>query len=464
MASCGGRGACQSNCTRSDEDDYETRTQQQTLEISSINGGGGGGDLNLCSKCGEAERAYSGMCASCFRFFLYGKFKLAVSTNAMIAPTDNVLVAYSGGPASRVALQFIHEMQYKALKSWDASRSQALPVFGVGVAFINESIVSLNQSREVDQTIEEIRSTISDLDPPCKQLHVVPIEDVYSLDSVEGKNKLKELLLTITDATGKEDFLHHLRMCSLQKIALDNKYSKLVLGSCTSTIARQIISSTVKGQGYSLPADLQYIDARWEVPMVLPLRDCLAQELSMLCHLDSLKIQQSLGRPCSGINQLVSSFVARLQDENPSRERTIVRTAEKLKPFHFNKFVENGYHDFLPSRLRHKFQNVKHNESNDLSEDLCPVCGSPMSKSDLQRMQNNCKKLPTRSEMFAANCCESCCLQIVPKETSSLELFYSLLPGLMTHRAKDMLHVDRSRLREQIKDCLLYDDEDDDGT
>lgn len=41
-----------------------------------------------------------------------------------------------------------------------------------------------------------------------------------------------------------------------------------------------------KGQGYSLPADVQYVDTRWDVPVVLPLHDCLAQELSLLCELD----------------------------------------------------------------------------------------------------------------------------------------------------------------------------------
>ena len=33
-----------------------------------------------------------------------------------------------------------------------------------------------------------------------------------------------------------------------------------------------------QGQGYSLPADIQYLDARWDVLVVLPLRDCFAQD------------------------------------------------------------------------------------------------------------------------------------------------------------------------------------------
>lgn len=41
-----------------------------------------------------------------------------------------------------------------------------------------------------------------------------------------------------------------------------------------------------QGQGYSLAADIQYVDARLEIPVVLPLRDCTSQELNMLCKLD----------------------------------------------------------------------------------------------------------------------------------------------------------------------------------
>lgn len=46
---------------------------------------------------GECRR----FCADCFRSNLFGKFRLAVTSNAMILPTDRVLVAFSGGSASR---------------------------------------------------------------------------------------------------------------------------------------------------------------------------------------------------------------------------------------------------------------------------------------------------------------------------------------------------------------------------
>lgn len=98
-------------------------------------------------------------------------------------------------------------MQSKALICWDASNSQALPVFTVGVVFIEECAISGKPSDQVEQ----IRSIVSSLSPPSKDLHIVPIENVFPSD-------LRKLVNSINDATGREDFLRHLRMLSLQKV------------------------------------------------------------------------------------------------------------------------------------------------------------------------------------------------------------------------------------------------------
>ena len=115
----------------------------------------------------------------------------------------------------RVALQFVHELQHKSLKNFDASRDRSLPVFGVGVAFIDETTISPLPSHDIDRAIQDIRLIVSNLAPPIKQLHVVPIENIYSGD---GTNRLKNLLDAVSDTTGKEDLLLHLRMLSLQKV------------------------------------------------------------------------------------------------------------------------------------------------------------------------------------------------------------------------------------------------------
>uniref|UniRef100_A0A0D9Y100 Cytoplasmic tRNA 2-thiolation protein 2 n=1 Tax=Leersia perrieri TaxID=77586 RepID=A0A0D9Y100_9ORYZ len=404
-----------------------------------------------CGKCGAAAVAVAGglgLCGECFRAHLFGKFKLAVTSNAMVRPTDSLLLAFSGGPASRVALQFIHEMRSKAIESWDASNSQALPVFGIGVAFVDESIMCSKPKDEIEMAIEDIKSIVSGLSAGVKAMHIAPLEDVFSTESEDGEGRLKEAVDMIGDDTGREDFLRCLRMLSLQKIAMGNGYTKIMLGSCASVIACHVLSATVKGQGYSLPADVQYVDTRWEVPVILPLRDCLAQELTLLCELDSLKTQQYLNSLSNGINSLVASFIERLREENPSREHTIVRTAQKLKPFSFNKFSADGYHDFLPSRLRPKFQKVDSDEST-FSETLCLICGSPFSESELQNLEGTKHKAQKNIDLHTAHCCQSCNFQIIPSSENLNEHFFSLLPKLWTKRV-DTISASHSLLRPNL--------------
>ena len=118
----------------------------------------------------------------------------------------------------RVALQFIHEMQSKAIQSWETSNSQALPTFSLGVAFVDESVLSVRPGHEIDTAIEDIKSIVSSLSPGDKQLHVAPLEDVISSGSDDKAARLKELVGVINDETGRDDFIRCLRMLSLQKV------------------------------------------------------------------------------------------------------------------------------------------------------------------------------------------------------------------------------------------------------
>ncbi|KAK4272524.1 hypothetical protein QN277_021069 [Acacia crassicarpa] len=463
---CNGTG-CKSNCYKDEEAGVaEVASCTQSAERTKS----GAAEANpisdtLCIKCkvNEAISGYGGIddgrfCADCFRNNLFGKFRFSVTSNAMITPTDKVLVAFSGGPSSRVALQFVHDMQHRALKNFDASRDRSLPVFGVGVVFIDESSVSPIPSNELEKAVKDISSIVASLAPPTKELHVVPIEAVYSSESSDRRDKLIKLVNAVSDSTGKEDILLYLRMLALQKVASEFGYNRLVLGSCISRIARHVISATVKGQGYSLPADVQYVDARWDIPVVLPLRDCFAQEINMLCRLDGLKTLALSTSPHSGINSLVSSFVQLLQEENPSRESTIVRTAGKLIPFHFNRIPEivDGKVP-LATQRRQKRYSLKSNESVS-SESFCYLCNSPLDKSETVDLSNleNCRS----SDIFGASCCSSCRFQILPRDTTSLEQFYTLLPHFLVARSKQVNNRNLSLLREQIQDCLLSDSED----
>uniref|UniRef100_I1JND1 Cytoplasmic tRNA 2-thiolation protein 2 n=1 Tax=Glycine max TaxID=3847 RepID=I1JND1_SOYBN len=247
---CNGSG-CQSGGCYKDED-ATCKQPPKSEEADSKN------PSNVCIKCklNDAVSGYGGIddgrfCADCFKTNLFGKFRFAVTSNAMITPTDKVLVAFSGGPSSRVALQFVHDMQERAQRNFDASRDRSLPVFGVGVVFIDESAVLPIPSNEMEEAVEVVSEVVSSLAPPRKELHIVPIETVYSSDSGDGKERITKVVNTVIDPTGREDVLLCLRMLALQKVASEFGYNRIILGSCISRIACHVISATVKEENPS---------------------------------------------------------------------------------------------------------------------------------------------------------------------------------------------------------------------
>jgi hypothetical protein len=100
-SACGGAG-CGPQCSSSAGGEGDASSESMgRLSISSA-----AAAAATCGKCDGGGAAVAvaggvGMCVDCFRAHLFGKFKLAVTSNAMVRPTDAVLLAFSGGPASR---------------------------------------------------------------------------------------------------------------------------------------------------------------------------------------------------------------------------------------------------------------------------------------------------------------------------------------------------------------------------
>lgn len=119
-----------------------------------------------------------------------------------------------------------------------------------------------------------------------------------------------------------------------------------------------------------------------------------------------------------------------IQEENPSRECTIVRTAGKLTPFPFNRIPEANADDAdMVSQRRQKKFNIKPIESLP-PESFCPICNSPMSSYSYSNPE-------PRPELFRSACCPSCQYQIVPDEPTYMDQFYSFLPESIIARAKN---------------------------
>lgn len=104
--SCNSSG-CQSNCYKNGDQVSDSPPPPPLAAANNSN--------NLCLKCktnspitpGSLSGDEARFCADCFRSNIYGKFRLAVTSHAMISPSDNVLVAFSGGPSSRFSFFFL---------------------------------------------------------------------------------------------------------------------------------------------------------------------------------------------------------------------------------------------------------------------------------------------------------------------------------------------------------------------
>lgn len=137
------------------------------------------------------------------------------------------------------------------------------------------------------------------------------------------------------------------------------------------------------------------------------------------------------------------------QEENPSRESTIMRTAGKLTPFHFNRIPEdNDYNGQVASRRRQKKYNLKTKDALP-PESFCPICNSPIKISNFGNSVNFDNGEITPNGIEAASCA-SCQFQVLPQDPSSLEHFISLLPPSMVSQAEDGDHLSPRQLRYGI--------------
>lgn len=353
---------------------------------------------------------------------------------------------------------------------------------------MDESSVLPLASSNSETVNGELKAIVMEGERKPDEFLVVPLESVYSeveLD-VTGTNgavgssrqkKLQMLFQSVADPTGKEDLLQHLRMQALQQVAKDHGYTRLVLGLSTSRIAAKVISATAKGCGFSLPTEMQFYDARWNVPVVLPLRDCVIKELVLLCHLRHLKYVfiptlSTLSMPQNTINSLSASFVSLLQEDNPSKERTIMRTAAKLQPFSFNR--PSSYESsILHKRSSHSpISNGVHVSEDEAAEALCPVCCAPLNQNESmslvssshsfehkrwqgENLESHVAPMNGSSSRFINTCCPSCQFQILGGNACNET--QHLLPQLMKRSEMVNSKMKEMWMRSQISDCLLSD-------
>jgi hypothetical protein len=99
------------------------------------------------------------------------------------------------------------------------------------------------------------------------EYHCVPLEASFQEEAgsqalAGSVARLEALLAAVSDPTGREDLVRHLRSRLLLRTACTLGCARLARGDCASSLAARIVAEASKGCGHSLVGDVRLFDAR----------------------------------------------------------------------------------------------------------------------------------------------------------------------------------------------------------
>eukprot|EP00798_Chlamydomonas_sp_ICE-L_P030351 gene30351-35356_t len=412
-----------------------------------------------CFKCRDTPAAVSvrmkdPMCVDCLEASILGKIKcIRKKVGGVLRAEDNVVVTLSGGPCSLALLYLLVNIQNKV----KGRPAKGVLSFNMTVVHVQEASAypSVSQADEDTHTAAIVAAAHST--GYEGQVHVVPLYEVFK-EGVEEEKKahLQALLRGTEDMTGREDLVEYLRNELILRTASTLDHSAecgivpskagsrtlVMRGDNASSLAIKIIADVSKGRGFSLPGDVQLVDARYghEMPiLVSPAREVTAKELACLARFRGITPASPLPvfpeKSRHSINQLAEGFVCGLQENVPSVTHTILKTAFNLQPFPWN--------DVDIARKREPLDAYDPSSSPAFdSAKLCGVCKAPLSGRDTSCVQLGPKAGADAGATPTASFCWSCRGQIMSQNSSAVKL-----------KGEDML----GKLPEYIKEYLILE-------
>jgi hypothetical protein len=306
----------------------------------------------------------------------------------------------------------------------------------------------------------------------------------------QWQQQLLGLLGAVSDTTGREDLAVHLQDSLLLRAASALGCGRMLRGECACRTAANIIAEAAKGRGFSVPADIQLLDARLLQqggPAVLrPLREVTHKELAALCAYKGLAwSDQQMGQPqqsasgsagrgssahgAASVNQLADRFIADMQGSVPASIYTILRTASHLQPFGFNSVAAvPGAAAMQSSAARQSAKkqqqqtqvHVQPENSSQQQWQLCSVCRAPLPSAAAAATDSSAADADaaSRDRLLLAGLTGAHSRQLC--YTCNRQLLYKVEVQPERSSAADMLlEVRMQRLRQLLPPGMLLDDD-----
>lgn len=450
-----------------------------------------------CVKCGENTAAVvirvgDGFCRACFREYFVHKFRAMLGKNRVIFPGEKVLLALSGGPASSAMLRQVQE----GLSRETAKRLRFVP----GLIHIDEGAVCGQSPAQREQNLARMEALLQETGFPY---YLASLEQALELpgsvlrrgagaagepcpsykEAVEGfiqqqrqeaadgdgdtssvgsstqhdpgghpaaprlpPAALTAELLRLFEAaetlTAKEELLQMLRGHLILHTARTRGYPKVMTGESCTRVAVKLLTNLALGRGAFLAVDTGFVDSRHgDVTLVRPMREYMAKEIAFYNHFFGVPtvITPPLStkrREKTSIHRLMESFLLGLQADFPSTISTVYRTGEKLSA--------------APAEA-----------SSELQRCLLCLCAMDIDGEEELALEPTLVTEETGDgadsrAAFIPLLCYSCRLTF--KEMGPPATLPSYVRTEAQHRSC------RARMKEQIQEFLLEDDEEEPGT
>ncbi|CAM0139613.1 unnamed protein product [Umbelopsis sp. WA50703] len=298
------------------------------------------------------------------------------------------------------------------------------------------------------------------------------LESVHKKESSNAE-KLRAIFDSIDKLSAKEDIYWHLKMSMLYHRAQKEKYDMcdfIFLGESSTRQAIKMISMTSKGRGFSAALDVGVENSvsYKDVAVIRPMKDMLGKEIAFYNrnHGIAKNVIQTTNFTTkatskSSIERLTEEFITGLDRDFPSTVSTVSRTASKLT-VHSELDVSNkcaiclmpiqkgitGWRD----RITVTTLSDKRDSVDETSTAGGECCGSAENADGCCSNKSSCG---SNSQVipFFDSLCYSCQVDARDYRNGQFEL-----PPYVAETIKNKERDER--LRQQVQEFLLSDDED----
>ncbi|KAK7540294.1 cytoplasmic tRNA 2-thiolation protein 2 [Phyllosticta citricarpa] len=310
-----------------------------------------------CKRCKDSDACIVArqepFCRNCFMNYLRTKAVKRMESYAYTAKNRKttserkLLLPVSFGVSSTTLVALLHEQLERQRK-----RTGRTP-YTLHVLFIDTSVVEPG-NLEV-QRLEQLRNAY-----PGHEYSSVGLASVYQGDqpdltqefdvsaapevedvSMDPKEKLEKLFLSLSSVTARADLISILRRRLAVRFAKANNCSDIMWGDSTTNLAARALAETAKGRGFALPWLVADGVSPSGIAFRYPLQDVYKKELLAYVDMASSPLKQliqpepamdvAVSAKNTTIDGLMRQYFDSVQQEYPGIVANVARTSSRLE-------------------------------------------------------------------------------------------------------------------------------------